>query len=257
LTGRTVSEHAVLTEVEVLGRILIMLVRRMRTLVSFGMLGCATAALVPLGCSASARIVHPEHSEGPRVPDETAERLRACVEDYADDLRQGTYKFDITVNVDEEGRVLDVETKGVRHWDLAACTRSALGAMAVPAWMLRVRPGKPLDSANGRTMQERALVGNTLLVIVAIALSDMVINAGGVTIVFGISVAIVADIVDAARRRPKPNLNRCLDAAADGRVLWENFCNAIADRADREGCWALRLESEEAKRGWCRWKFGK
>ena len=185
-----------------------MLFQRMRRLLSLGLLACATAAL---GCSPRARIDSPATSEDPRVPDATAERLRACVEDYGGYLRGGRYRFDYKVKVDEEGRVVDVESKGVPHANLAGCTRSALRDMTVPAWMLRVRPAKPTAQAPG----ERGLVGNPgLLVVVGIALAELVIEAGPIVIVCAASLEISGEIAKVARKKKEPScrehLSNCL-----------------------------------------------
>ncbi|TKC98527.1 hypothetical protein [Polyangium fumosum] len=154
---------------------------RVRALLSFGLLGCATVALVPLGCSA--RIVHPTlEDDRPRVPDAIAERLRECVDEFGGDLPRGYYTFDVAVKVDEEGGVVDVESKGVPHADLAACTRIALRGMTVPEELLRLRKLRLSESSapgDGPPTAERGLVGNPgVLVAVAIALADLIIEAG-------------------------------------------------------------------------------
>jgi len=224
-------------------------------------LGCATAALVPLGCSA--KILPPaQPDDRPRVPDATAERLRECVEEYGGDLPRGYYTFDVAVKVDEEGRVVDVEAKGVPHADLAGCTRIALRGMTVPEELLGLRKLRLSESpapANGQTSAERGLVGHPgALVIVAIALADLVIEAAPIVVVIAASVEIgKSEIAEAARkRRPKPNLNRCLDAAAGGGALWEDLCNAMTNSTDAARCWDKTLRSEQEKRNWCRNRFG-
>ncbi|TKC98534.1 hypothetical protein [Polyangium fumosum] len=123
---------------------------RVRTLVSFGLLGCATLALVPLGC-ASATIRYPA-DDRPRVPAATAERLRACVAELGGELGGGYYTFDATVKVDEEGGVVDVKGKGVPSPELAVCMRIALRGMTVPEELLRLRKLRLSDTsapANG------------------------------------------------------------------------------------------------------------
>ncbi|MDC3954902.1 hypothetical protein [Polyangium jinanense] len=174
----------------------------------------------------------------------------------------GYYTFDVAVKVDEEGRVVDVEAKGVPHADLAGCTRIALRGMTVPEDLLRLRKLRLSASpapANGQTPAERGLAGHpAVLVVVAVALADLVIEVGPILIVVAASVEIgKGDIAEVARKRPKPNLNRCLDAAAGGGALWDEFCRAIPDDIDRAVCWSEVNESEQHKRGWCRKKFGK
>ncbi|MDC3984080.1 hypothetical protein [Polyangium jinanense] len=200
---------------------------RVRPLLPFGLLGCATLALVPLGCGA--KITYPAASEGPRVPGATAERLRACVDEFGGDLRGGYYVFDYTVKVDEEGRVVDVASKGVPHADLAGCTRLALRAMTVPEDLLRLRKLRLSESpapANGQAAGERGLVGHPgVLVAVAIALADLVIEVGPVIIVMAAELELSKDIAETIQKRPR----------------WEESCNKRrtdclgTDLADQSG----------------------
>ena len=183
-------------------------------------------SLVPLGCGA--KITSPAASEGPRVPDATAERLRACVDEFGGDLRGGYYVFDYSVKVDEEGRVVDVASKGVPHADLAGCTRIALRGMTVPEELLGLRKLRLSESptpANGQMPAERGLVGNPgVLVAVAITLADLIIEAGPVIVVIAASLELgKADIAEAIRKRPR----------------WENECNR-----HRTACLGTPVQSE-------------
>ncbi|HVK66189.1 MAG TPA: hypothetical protein VM694_17015 [Polyangium sp.] len=226
-----------------------------------GILGCAAAALVPLGCAA--KIVYPmQPDDRPRVPDATAERLRECVDEFEGDLPRGKFTFDVVLTVDEDGQVVDVKSKGVPHEELAICMRIALRGMTVPEELVRLRelrlPASPA-STHGQTAAERGLVGHPgALVIVAVALADLIIEAAPIVVVIAASVEIgKSDIAEAARkRRPKPNLNRCLDAAAGGGAQWEDFCNAIPKAEDRAECWSKTELSEQNKRNWCNEKLG-
>ncbi|MDI1477373.1 hypothetical protein [Polyangium sp. y55x31] len=233
--------------------------RRLRNLLSWGLLGCATAALVPLGCGATVRQLA-QQDDRPRVPDATAERLRECVDEFGGDLPRGYYTFDYTVKVDEEGGVVDVESKGVPHADLAACTRIALRGMTVPEDLLRVRKVRLSESpapGDDPTPAERGLVGNpAVIVAVAVALADLIIEAGPIVVVMAASLEVSKDVAEVARKRPKPNLNRCLDAAAGGGALWEEFCRSITNRQARQACWSETNNSEQSKRNWCNEKLG-
>jgi RHS repeat-associated protein len=51
--------------------------------------------------------------------------------------------------------------------------------------------------------------------------------------------------------RPKPTRSRCLDAAAAGGAVWEEFCRSIRDPATKKSCWSKGPESEQKKRGFC------
>lgn len=86
------------------------------------------------------------------------------------------------------------------------------------------------------------------------------LEAGAYTILFAVTVQVVDkakdDVLDAAKRwRPKPNKNRCLDAAAGGTYMWRAFCDSLASAVDRQDCWSRDLQSEENKRGWCSWRY--
>ena len=199
--------------------------------------------------------------ERTRVPDATAERLRQCVDERGGELPRGRFTFDVTVTVDDDGNVVDVKSKGVPHDELAICMRIALRGMTVPEELLRLRelrlPESPA-SKNGQGQDERGLVGHPgALVAVAVALAELIIEVGPTVVVLAASLELGGEIAETARRWPKPNLNRCLDAAAAGGVMWENFCNSISDDIHRGECWSKTKESEQNKRGWCGWRFGK
>ncbi|MDI1433942.1 hypothetical protein [Polyangium sorediatum] len=224
----------------------------MRTFLSLGLLGFATTALVPLGCGA--KIVYSAMSEGPRVPDATAERLRECVDEFGGDLRGGYYTFDYTVKVDEEGRVVDVESKGVPHADLAGCTRIALHVMTIPEDLFRLRKLRLSESpapANGQTPAERGLVGNPgVLVAVAIALADLIIEAGPVVIVIAASLELSKDIAETVGKKSGPlscqdHLNACLGsplADLPGHVEGNKRCAMCYDLCRGRGTWPKGIE---------------
>lgn len=52
------------------------------------------------------------------------------------------------------------------------------------------------------------------------------------------------------RDRPV-NKNRCLDSAAAGSVVWTAFCRDIKDDSIRKRCFAVGLESEQRRNGFC------
>ncbi len=185
--------------------------QRMRSLLSFGLLACATMALVPLGCSA--KIVYPTApDERPRVPDATAERLRECVDAFGGDLPRGYFTFDVALTVDEDGHVVDVKSKGVPHEELAICMRIALRGMTVPDQLVRLsklRLSEAPAPANGQAAAERGLVGHPgALVIVAIALADLIIEVGPTIVVLAASLELSGEIAEAIQKRPRW-VNRC------------------------------------------------
>jgi RHS repeat-associated protein len=58
------------------------------------------------------------------------------------------------------------------------------------------------------------------------------------------------------KTRPKPNLNRCLDACEQGAFGLAEFCRSIKDPKTRKGCWSRIHESVTNCRGWCFENYG-
>jgi RHS repeat-associated protein len=77
--------------------------------------------------------------------------------------------------------------------------------------------------------------------------------------VVAVGLLICAAIYDEVTvgRRPPPNLNRCLDACAQGTFGRSEFCRSIRDPAKRARCWAKVMESETSCRNWCYYEFGR
>jgi hypothetical protein len=126
--------------------------------------------------------------------------MRECVEEFGSELPGSGYAFHYEVKVDEKGRVVDVTTD-VPHADLAGCTRIALRAMPVPEEVFRkLGLSGPVARTNEPTGPARGLVGNVVLLGAAIALAEVVIEAGGVTVIAEVAILIVAAGIDAAKR---------------------------------------------------------
>ena len=198
--------------------------------------------------------------EHPGIPRMTVERLQQCVADYSNQLPPGSWTFRPTITVDQYGRFVDVHAGGIPNTapDLAACTRDAWSDMTIPESAFTMRTTQP---PHEQTAEQRALVGNPGVVVVVIVVAEVgeiVLEAGAITILFATTVKVVEkaadDVLDAAKRwRPTPNKNRCLDAAAGGTYLWEEFCRSMKEPGN---CWSKTYESEQNKRGWCNERFG-
>ncbi|HVK64995.1 MAG TPA: hypothetical protein VM694_10990 [Polyangium sp.] len=204
-------------------------------------------ALVPLGCSAKIR--YPEvPDERSRVPDATAERLRACVDESGGELPRGRFTFDVALTVDEDGQVVDVKSKGVPHEELAICMRMALRAMTVPEELVRLRelrlPEAPA-AANEQAAHERGLVGHPgVLVAVAVVLAELVIEVGPTLVVLAASVELSGDIAEAIQKKPKwkddcnKQLKDCLDSPLQskwGATYNAKRCNWCWDKCNEKG----------------------
>lgn len=203
-----------------------------QTIVTIGFLGCATLGLIPLGCGSALGPVTVRDS-GPRgkppIPARTVERLQECMAQYGGQLEPKTYLFSPTVEVDQNGvkQGVSADDIPVSAPDFAACSRVALGDMAIPEVILNI----PRTEAT--TAGQRSYIGSpALVVVVIVGLSEIALEAGAYTILFAVTVKVADkakdDVLDAAKRwRPKPNKNRCLDAAAGGEYLWEEFCRSM------------------------------
>ena len=203
-----------MTETGAPGPIPAMASPRVRSLLSLGLLGCATMALVPLGCGATIR--YPvQQDDRPRVSDATAERLRECVDEFGGDLPRGSFTFDATVKVDEEGHVVDVKSKGVPHEELAICMRIALRNMTVPEELVGLRERRLSAApapANGQAADERGLVGNAgLLVAVFVVLAEVVIEVGPSIVAIAAAVEISGEIAEVARKEDDEKPKTCSD----------------------------------------------
>ena len=162
--------------------------------------------LVPLGCGGglgqvSVRQDPSDHR--PAVPDTTLERLRECVADYGGQLEPGRYYLNTHVRVDRDGINQGVSTNDIpkTSHDLTACMRVALREMAIPEAILQAPPTE--DAA--ATMSRAYMGSPAVVVVVAVGLSEIVLEAGAITILFAVTVEVVneagKDIADAARRR--------------------------------------------------------
>ncbi len=226
-----------------------------------GYIGLASFGLMLLGCGGSTTIRQQQQptSDHPAIPPITADRLQECVKDYGNQLEGGSWAFSPTLQVNQDGYVVDVKAGEIPNTapDFAACTRSAIGDMAIPSWIFRMRPTESATSTNEPTRAQRSLMGNpavVVIVVVEVVYTEIVIEAGIGTILFATTVQLVDDVAEAAKKwRPKPTLNRCLDAAAGGTYLWEEFCRSMKAPGN---CWSKTYESEQNKRGWCNEKFG-
>jgi len=219
---------------------------------------CVMMAFLPFGCGGA--IEYPplkqvSFIEARHAPNKTIARLRECVEEYGGRLRGGGFEFNYTVDVDEWGGAASVKSD-VFHADFDGCTRAALRAIQFDPEVLLTWISDPFAQGEGQTNAARALVGNLVVAGVRIVLAPILIEAAGVTIVLVVAIVITEEVIEAIKRRRPPNLNRCLDAAAGGPYMWEEFCRSIGEGYRGSPCWGEAEESEQHKRGWCNEKFG-
>lgn len=228
--------------------------------------GSMALSLVPLGCGGIEPTIRQQQlptSEHPAIPPNTAERLQECVKEHGHQLEGGSWAFSPTIEVDREGYVVDVNAGDMPQSasELAACTRIALGNMAIPSHIFHIRPTQSNPTTSDAIMAQRSYMSSpAVVVVVVVGLSEIVLEAGAVTILFAVTVKVVDkavdDVAEAAKRwRPKPNKNRCYDAAVGGQYLWEELCRALSGKKAAQ-CWEHVPLSETAKRNICNAWFG-
>lgn len=220
-----------------------------------GVLGVVGLAL--LGCG-EVTVQQPHPTTGhPEFPKMTEERFEECAKLYGNQLGPGLWAFRPVLQVNQQGNVVDVNAGEVPNSapDFAACTRIALRDMAIPSSVFNLRQTQSTASTNEPTKEQRSLVGNPVVVIVVVEIvyTEVIIEAGVGAILFATTLQLVDDVAEAAKWKPKPTKNRCLDAAAGGTYMWEEFCRSMKVPSN---CWSKTLESEQNKRGWCFEKFG-
>ncbi|MDI1427969.1 hypothetical protein [Polyangium sorediatum] len=192
---------------------------------SLGLLGCLTFSLVPLGCS-SARIYRPPAPDDrPRVPEATAERLRACVDELSGTIEPGYYTLDASVKVDQEGRVVEVETTGQPNPDVGGCMRIALRGMTLPEDVLARGLLRRPAAANGQVMPERGPIGEvvTVVVVVTVVFTEVIIEAFAIAVGVTVTATVAAGTAEAFAKRKKKrvtcqeNLIACLHTGWGGK----------------------------------------
>jgi hypothetical protein len=155
------------------------------------------------------------------VPDTTIERLRGCVADHGGQLDPGRYFLNTHVRVNRESINRGVSTVDVPQTshNLTACMRVVLREMAVPEAILQAPPSE--DAA--ATMNRSYMGSPAVVVVVAVGLSEIVLEAGAITILFAVTVEVVneagKDIADAARRR-RTKKDACTDGYEECMNSW-------------------------------------
>jgi len=136
------------------------------------------------------------------MPSITVSRLQNCFSIHGGQLPQGRHRFHPVVKVDQDGMRWGVETPDMPSSapDFAACTRIALGDMAIPSSVFQMRTTQS-------TLAQRSYMGNpAVVVLVVVGLSEIVLEAGAYTILFAVTVKVVDkakdDVVEALKRRP-------------------------------------------------------
>jgi hypothetical protein len=183
------------------------------------------------------------------APQQLVVELQTCADKFALRLPKTANHYAVQYNLEVDGDGIKVKVKDsmISGSELESCLTKVFERMEITESMVSTSNVSPTS---------RSVVGIAQAA-APIALLPIILVAGGFTILLGVTIYVaveaVEDVIEAAKRwRPKPTKNRCLDAAAGGTFLWYEFCRAIKDPIDAEGCWALAEDSsEQKKRNWC------
>ncbi len=212
-----------------------------------GLMGCASDPGYEYRPNPEVVVSEPQASaaQKPEAPGKTIAELQACADRYA--LRLSVDSAAIMYDIESSPYSVKIKDSMINGSALEACLTRALEDMELTPNILDARRVSP---------QSRSGLGVVQAVAAPIALLPIVLVAGGVTILVGVTIYVGAGAIDAVGKyRRRPNKNRCLDAAAGGTYMWREFCDSLSNAVDRQDCWSRDLQSEENKRGWCSWRF--
>jgi hypothetical protein len=173
-----------------------------RRVAAMGLLGCLMLAFLPIGCAnsietAPLRYREQHQNDGHLLPDITVQRLQACVEEYGRQLEPRSYRVEAKVKANQNAQIRDVEVGGIPDDapDLAACTRITLREMSLPMSVRQLRPGQTIGAADRPLSPHRNEAGNVIVVGIAILLGEFVVEYGGYTILFAVTLDLVHEAV--------------------------------------------------------------
>ena len=216
---------------------------------------------MPTGCSSSIppapELYRLQNQTNNRalLPDVTVERLQACVDESATNLDDGAKRVEATVQVNQDGQVVNVTLEGVPEGaaDLATCTRLALRAMDVSALPLRSHDApdekdRPAPSG-GNEMANPLVLGEALIV-----LAEFMAQHGGRAILYAVTIEMVGAIAVAGTQRLADRRRRkCVDLYVKcigsklyeelGRGAGDTRCALCADVCRLTGSWPASVGS--------------
>ncbi len=239
--------------------------RFMRSIAVMVGLGSTMVGLMP-GCSNRLGPVIATQEGGidrPTLPDIFVDKAKGCVTDHGAQLGPGRLVLDSTVEVDEDGLKWDVTINNLPETasDFGACMRIALQDMPIAEEPFR----QGVDILKYRREQiaaaQRSLVGHPVVIVVAgvtIVVSEVVLEAGAVTILFAVTVKVIDkakdDVMEAVRRRPRWKRNcdeklvECLMSSLGrlwGNVKGSSRCIMCYDRCDERNGWPAGIKIDD------------
>ncbi len=152
------------------------------------------------------------------APRKLVAALQVCADRFALKLSKTSEHYAIIydVKMDSNGTTAKVKDSQFPGTELEKCLTNALERMEIPDSVVNTSQVSP---------QSRSAVGVIQALAAPIALLPIVLVAGGVTILVGVTIFVAAEAIEALRRRPR----------------WERDCNEqvtaclASDLADRQG----------------------
>lgn len=175
-----------------------------------GLALCLGAAFLPFGCGGDQDFaVVPSNGsfDAPEAPPRTVQEITGCAERSAGRLKDTHYAitFDVDVTPSGETRGVKLRESMIPDHDLESCIEHALANMRVPRHIL-ARASRPRGAVSP---QSRAPMGNVVVLVGVAELVPILIVVAGVSIVVGVTIQIVAEEVEAAKRRPTQIEREC------------------------------------------------
>lgn len=150
-----------------------------------------------------------QSAASPEAPRKTIDALQACVDRHAPGLSLDHYAilFDIETNTNGNVNAVKIKDSMVAGSNLEGCLTSALEEMAVPA--------SAMNTQYGVTPQSRLMVGIVQAAAAPIALLPIVLVAGGVTILIGVTIYVAAESLTEKERCNMVKAG-CIQSCTDG-----------------------------------------
>lgn len=233
-----------------------------RRVAAMGLIGCLMLAFTPLGCAnsietAPLRYREQHRNDGHLLPDITVQRLQACVEKYGHQLEPRFYRVDAKVKANQNAQIRNAAVEGIPDSapDLAACTRITLREMSLPTSVRQLRPGDTIGATDRPLARHRNEAGNVIVVGIVILLGEFVVEYGGYTILFAVTLDLVHEAIktiqekvqeeDENKKQCDAELTACLLtslADLDGNVYRSSRCVMCYDGClANNGVWPYRM----------------
>ncbi|MDI1431303.1 hypothetical protein [Polyangium sorediatum] len=185
------------------------------------------------------------------MPEATAERLRACVDELSGTIEPGYYTLDASIKVDQEGRVVEVETTGQPNPDVGGCMRIALRGMTLPEDVLARGLLRRPAAANGQGMPERGPIGEvvTVVVVVTVVFTEVIIEAFAIAVGVTVTATVAAGAAEALAKRRKrrsctTHYEKCMDDITgdeDGNHQKESLCGTCLSICNNNKKWPRQI----------------